>query len=312
MKDRSPLRVLFMGSPAIAVPSLEALCEAHDIVGVVSQPDRPQGRGKRIASPAVKTAALAHGIPVYQPERLRPPEVLQKLIDFNADLFAVIAYGKILPAEVLALPRLGCINVHASLLPRFRGAAPIQWAILSGDTQTGITIIKMDEGMDTGPMIKARAIDIRPDETAGSLQERLAPLGAQVLLDAIDEIKIGAAQYTPQEERAATHARMLKKEDGLIDFAWPSAKVDCWIRGLDPWPGAHVLTAQGPLKLFLSRRSAEQGPVGEILAIDDRGALVGCGEGAVWIRELQYPGRKRLSAVALAAGRALHLGKFFS
>jgi methionyl-tRNA formyltransferase len=307
----SPLRLVFMGSPDFAVPTLRALHDRHHVVAVVTQPDRPKGRGRALAAPPVKVAAQELGIePILQPKTLRRRAAREQLAAFDADCFVVVAFGQILRPKVLALPRLGCVNVHGSLLPRHRGAAPIQWAVLDGDPESGVTIMLMDQGVDTGPMLLTRSLTLAADETAATLHDRLAPLGAEALLEALDGLAAGGLTPTAQPSEGATHARMLDKKDGCVDWSWPGARVDCWIRGMDPWPGAFTTVKNDRLKLFGSAFApGQRGEAGRVLAIDDRGALVGAGEGAVWVRELQLPGRKRMTAGALAAGRALAVGQ---
>jgi len=305
---RRKLRVLFMGSPDFAVPSLRALAGRHEVVAVVTQPDRPQGRGRRLAPPAVKLAAQALGLPVLQPEKLRKREVRQELADLGAEMFVVAAYGKILSKKMLAVPPMGCVNVHASLLPRLRGAAPIQWAVIRGEAESGITIMQMDEGMDTGPMLLQRAIPLTPDETAGSLHDRLAPLGAELLVEAVDGILDGSVTPTPQPEQG-TLAPMLAKDDGQVDFSRAAREVDSHVRGMDPWPGAYAGLDGDRIKLFRSRAEPGSGGApGEVLGADDRGLLVACGDGAVRIGELQLPGKRRMTAAALLAGRPIPAG----
>ena len=305
---RRQLRVLFMGSPDFAVPSLRALAGRHDVVAVVTQPDRPQGRGRRLAPPAVKLVAQELGLPVLQPEKLRKREVRQELADLGAEMFVVAAYGKILSKKMLAVPPMGCVNVHASLLPRLRGAAPIQWAVIRGEADAGITIRQLDEGMDTGPMLLQGAIPLAPDETAGSLHDRLAPLGAELLIEAIDGILEGSVTPTPQPEEG-TLAPMLAKDDGQVDFSRTAREVDCHIRGMDPWPGAHAALGDERIKLFRSRAEpGSGGQTGEVLGADDRGLLLACGDGAVRIGEMQLPGKRRMTATALLAGRPIPVG----
>lgn len=302
------LRVLFMGSPDFAVPSLRALAGRHEVLAVVTQPDRPQGRGRRLAPPAVKLAAQELGLPVLQPETLRKREVREALADLGAEMFVVAAYGKILSKKMLAVPPLGCVNVHASLLPRLRGAAPIQWAVIRGESESGITIMQMDEGMDTGPMLLQRAISLAPDETAGSLHDRLAPLGAELLVEAIDGLLDGSITPTPQPEEG-TLAPTLTKDDGRVDFSRTAREVDSHIRGMDPWPGAHAALGDDRIKLFRSRAEpGSGGAAGEVLGADDRGLLVACGDGAVRVGELQLPGKRRMTATALLAGRPIPAG----
>src|SRR5262245_48972189 len=305
-----------MGSPEFAVPCLRALHEHHEVAVVVSQPDKPAGRGGQLTAPAVKLAAQALGRPVIQPRSARTGELRDALVASGAELAVVVAYGKILPQPVLdALPR-GCINVHGSLLPRYRGAAPVQWAVIGGETETGVSIMQLDEGMDTGPVLLERRTAIAPEETAGELLERLAPIGAAALLDALAAIAAGTAQPVAQDHARATYAPMLSKADGAIDFAQPAAVVAARIRGVDPWPGAQAILRGQPVKLFRAQAvvgpAAASGAPGTVLAIDGAGARVACGDGAVAIAELQLPGRKRLAASQLASGRAIAVGDVLS
>src|SRR6186713_2102960 len=229
-----------MGSPEFAVPCLRALAGAHEVALVVSQPDKPAGRGAQMHAPAVKTAALELGLSVIQPKSARKGELRDALLASKAELAVVVAYGKILPRPVLdALPR-GCINVHASILPRYRGAAPVQWAVIHGEPETGVAIMQLDEGMDTGPVLLERRTPIDPDETSGELLARLAPVGAAALLEAIEGLAAGTLPPIAQDHSKATHARMLDKSDGAIDFAQPAPLVAARIRGVDPWPGAQA------------------------------------------------------------------------
>jgi methionyl-tRNA formyltransferase len=305
------LGIVFMGTPDFAVPSLRALAPRHRLLAVVTQPDRPKGRGQALAPSPVKAAALELGVPVLAPEKLRTREAREELERFGADLFVVAAYGKILSAKLLAVPRLGCINVHASLLPAYRGAAPIHWAVIRGEARSGITIMQMDEGMDTGPILFAEGIDLRADETTGSLHDRLAPLGAELLLRAIDGLLDGSVAPRPQPAEGVSMAPMLSKVDGVVSFAASAVEVDRRIRGLDPWPGASTTLAGAPLKLFASRLAPGQGGgrPGEVLGADRRGLLVACGEGeAIFVAELQLAGKKRMAATALVAGHPIPAG----
>jgi len=302
------VRVVFMGSPEFAVPCLRALAAAHEVALVVSQPDKPAGRGAQLAAPAVKTAALELGIPVIQPRSARTGDLRDALAASGAELAVVVAYGKILPRAVLdALPR-GCINVHASILPRYRGAAPVQWAVIRGEAETGVAIMQLDEGMDTGPVILERRVAIDPDETSGELLARLAPIGAAALLDAIARIASGRAEPVAQDHAAATHAPMLAKGDGAIDFTQPAAAVAARIRGVDPWPGAQATLRGQIVKLFRARAESGTGSPGSVLAIDAAGLHVGCGDGTVVIREIQAPGRKRMTVAQFAGGRGVAVG----
>ena len=298
-----------MGSPEFAVPCLRALAGAHDVAFVVSQPDKPAGRGSQITAPAVKLAAQELGLPVLQPKSARTGELAAALRDSGAELAVVVAYGKILPKDVLeALPR-GCINVHASLLPKYRGAAPVQWAVIDGEPETGVAIMQLDEGMDTGPVYLERKVAVDPDETSGELLARLAPIGADALLDAITQLADGTARAQAQDHSRATHARMLTKADGAIDFTQPASKVASRIRGVDPWPGAQALLRGQPVKLFRARDTAAASAApGSVVAIDKDGMHVAAGGGVVVIREIQAAGRKRMAAQQFAAGRGLAVG----
>ena len=303
------MKLVFMGSPAFAVPCLRALHVQHEVVLVVSQPDKPAGRGSQLTSPAVAIAAKELGLPVIQPRSARNGELLAALQASGAELAAVVAYGKILPKAVLdALPR-GCLNVHGSLLPRWRGAAPIQWAVISGDAETGVDIMQLDEGMDTGPVLLEKRTPIGPDETSGELFERLAPLGAEALVEALAQLDT----LTPRPQQGeATHARMLEKPDGAIDFRRTAGEVAARIRGVDPWPGAVAQLHGQPLKLFRARALEGRGAPGTVIAIDAAGLHVACGDGAVVIGEIQAAGGKRMAPQQAAAGRKIAIGDVLS
>jgi len=307
-----------MGSPEFAVPCLRALAEHHEVALVVSQPDKPAGRGGQLTAPAVKVAALELGLPVIQPRSAKTGELRDALVASGAELAVVVAYGKILPRPVLeALPR-GCINVHGSLLPKYRGAAPVQWAVIHGEAETGVSIMQLDEGMDTGPVLLERRVAVDPTETAGELLARLAPIGAQALLEAIAAIEAGTARAIAQDHPRASHAPMLAKTDGLIDFAQPAAAVAARIRGVDPWPGAQAVLRGQIVKLFRAQPAPgapgapgapdASGPPGTVLAIEAGGVHVAAAGGAVVIRELQAAGRKRMTAAQFAAGRGIAVG----
>jgi len=303
-----------MGSPEFAVPCLWALTERHEVALVVSQPDKPAGRGGQITAPPVKAAAQELGLPVVQPRSAKTGELRDALVATGAELAVVVAYGKILPKAVLeALPR-GCVNVHASILPRYRGAAPVQWAVIHGETETGVAIMQLDEGMDTGPVLLERRVAIEPEETAGELLERLAPIGAAALVDALEALAAGKARPVPQDHARATRAPMLTKADGAIDFAEPAAIVAARIRGVDPWPGAHAALRGQMVKLFRARAEDGGAPErpGTVIAIDAEGVRIACGEGTVVIRELQASGRKRLTAAQFAGGRGIVTGDVLS
>ena len=307
-----------MGSPEFAVPSLRACIARHQVALVMTQPDKPAGRGHRLTAPPVKRLAEEAGISVLQPRSARSADVAQALRATEADLAVVVAYGKILPRAVLdAFPR-GCVNVHASILPAYRGAAPIQWSIIRGERETGVTIMKLDEGMDTGPMILTRRESIREDDTAGSLAQRLSEIGAQALVEALAAIERGTAVETAQDEALATYAPLLSKADGIVDWNRSAREVCDLVRGADPWPGAATALRGEPLKLYGARTaeptSGPEGPgygegqAGEVLAVDGEGAVIACGVGAVRIAQLQLPGGRRMAAAELARGRGLTAG----
>lgn len=313
-------RTIFFGSPDFAVPALERLATVAELVAVVSQPDRPAGRGQTLSEPAVKRAARRLQPPpeVLQPAKIRTPELEAQLRALGADLFVVVAYGRILPQALLDLPRLGAWNVHASLLPRLRGAAPIQWSIIGGDVETGVSIMRMEAGLDTGPVAARSAISIGSDDTAGTLSARLAMLGAELLVEVLPRIVAGDLSLASQEDDLATLAPMLRKEDGHLDFAQPARVVSARARGVDPWPGAAATLAGQVVKLFAPRVVSDDATAtvvggdrptpGTVLAIDASGLRIACGEESVVFAEVQLPGRKRLPAGIAAAGRAIAVG----
>ena len=308
------MRLAFFGTPDFAVPCLEALLRSNDeIACIVTQPDKPKGRGQELEPPAVKKAALllAPSIPILQPPSVRKPPFAPELAKFAPDLAVVVAYGKILPVDLLTTPRLGCINVHGSLLPRWRGAAPIQWAVLAGDKFSGVTTMQLDEGMDTGDMLLKREVPLAEDETAGSLFERLAPVGADLLIETIDKLKKGSIKPTPQNHAAATHARMLEKDDGRIDWTQTAVEIDRKVRGMSPWPGAFT-TADGKLlkvhRVRLEHRhSKPPHPAGSIFAGKPNEMHVACGQGVIVLVEVQLEGAKRMPAEEFARGKGAKL-----
>jgi methionyl-tRNA formyltransferase len=302
------LGVVFMGSPEFAVPCLDAVLATERVLAVVTQPDKPAGRGLGVQASAVKRRALEAGVPVMQPQSVRKPPFLDELRALAPDLAVVVAYGKILPPEILATPKFGCWNVHASLLPKYRGAAPIQWAIIRGERETGVTLMQMDAGMDTGAMLLTRALPIDEQVTAGELHARLAPVGAEALAEGLERLKQGPLAAEPQDSSLATMAPMLEKETGRVDFAAGARAVRDLVRGCDPWPTAYTLLDGQPLKLFRAKVVSGAGAPGVVLGADRDGLIVGCGADAVAIAELQLPGKKRLAAGALLAGRPIPTG----
>ncbi len=302
------MRAIFFGTPQLAVPSLDALASIAEVALVVCQPDRPAGRGLELRAPPVKARALELGLPVAQPTKLRPPDFAASLRALEADVALVVAYGRILPRAVLDAPRRGCVNVHASLLPRWRGAGPIQWAIMSGDAETGVCLMQMDEGLDTGPLLARAATPIDPDETAGELGERLSRLGAELVRRELPRIVAGEVAPGPQDPLHATIARLLEKDDGRIDWTAPARAVHDRVRGLAPWPGAFTTLDGARLMVHRTRVVDGSGRPGEVLAAEGDALVVACGEGAVAIRELQLAGKKRLGARAFLGGRPLAVG----
>jgi len=298
-----------MGTPEFAVSSLKALVESEDdVIAVVAQPDRPKGRGRKLAPPPTKILAEEYNIPVLQPEKIKTEEFLEELKNLNPDLICVTAYGKILPKGLLELPPHGCINVHASLLPKYRGAAPINWAIVRGEGETGVTTMLMDEGMDTGSILLKRGIQIQDEDDAGSLSEKLSHLGGELLLETIAQLKEGKLNPTKQDESQATYAPMLKKSDGEIK--WDNSALEIWnlIRGMNPWPGTFTKLGNKSLKIFRSRIVEGQGKSGEVIESGPGGLIVAARAGALDILELQIEGGKRLDIKSFLTGRKIEKG----
>ena len=292
------LRTVFMGTPDFALQTLQGLIDAGcNMVGVYTQPDRPKGRGKQLAAPPVKELAQKYEIPVFQPTKLRNPEAVAELENLKPDLIVVVAYGQILPKSVLDIPKHGCINVHASLLPKYRGAAPINKAIIDGEQVTGITTMYMDVGLDTGDMLVKKATPIGPDETAGELHDRLAILGREAMEETLARLCAGTLQREAQDDEQSSYAPMMKKEDGRIDWSRSAQKVHNHVRGLDPWPGAFTTYNGELLKLAGTSPSTSGGAQpGQVLEADSNGVRIACGEGSLLVGELQLAGKKRLSA----------------
>ena len=306
-----PLRILFMGTPAFALPTLARLIDGEDeLIGVVTRIDKPKGRGKRLTEPPVKALAREHGIPVLQPTKLKVAEFQDRLRSMNLDFIVVVAYGKILPKEVLLIPKRGCVNVHASLLPRYRGAAPINWAIARGETVTGITTMRMDEGMDTGDILLTRDVAIGDETTAGELHDTLTEVGAELLMDTIRGLKAGRITPRPQDHDRATYAPMLKKEHGEIDWARPAREIRNHIRGMTPWPGTYTFHGDALLKVWQASvvpKDDRQGDPGEVIALGEDGIHVATGEGRLRITEVQREGRKRMQAGEFLRGHPVEL-----
>lgn len=307
------MRVVFMGTPEFAVPSLKALLDAgYGVVGVFTQPDRPVGRGHKLAACPVKKLAVERGVPVYQFERLRNEEGLACLRALAPDIVVTAAFGQILSQALLDVPKMGTVNVHASLLPAYRGAAPINWCILNGETKTGVTTMLTDAGVDTGAMLLRRETDIGETETAAELSARLSQLGAELLIETLKGYIAGEIAPTPQDERLASRQPMLKKEMGLIDWTRSAKEIACQARGLDPWPSAYTDYAGGTLKIYRARPAVGEGEPGTVLRSSAKeGLFVACGEGALEVLEMQAPGGKRMSARAYLAGKKIEPGTRF-
>ena len=305
------MRIVFMGTPEFAVPSLKVLVEAgHEIRGVFTQPDKPRNRGMKLQAPPVKEYALSVGLPVFQPVRLRDGKALEILKELEPELIAVAAYGKILPVDILELPRLGCVNVHSSLLPKYRGAAPINWAILNGEDETGVTIMVMAEGMDTGDILAQRATPIRIDENAAQLFERLAQMGAELLVETVAGIEAGTVKAESQDENRASHAPMLSRELSPMDWSRTARQLHDQVRGLYPWPAATAVVDGVRCKILRTAlvEDAEGQAPGTVIQADKRGLRVACGSGALEILELQPDGKKAMAASAFLMGHPIRTG----
>jgi len=300
------MRLVFLGTPAFAVPTLERLAEAgHEVLAVVTQPDRPRGRGQRDAPPPVKVAAARLGLTVYQPERVRRPEAVEYLRGLAPDAMVVVGYGQIIPQVVIDIAPLGILNVHASLLPKYRGAGPIQWAIIHGETSTGVTIMRIDAGLDTGDILLKAETEIGPDENAMELGQRLSNMGAPLLTEALDGLAAGRIVPQKQDSSQATYAPLLKKEDGRIDWSRPAEAIHNRVRGLQPWPGAYTGFRGQTLHIWRTRvvpglPGSEAGVVAGVKPL-----VVGAGGGAVELLEVQVEGRKRMAAADFVNGQRL-------
>ncbi|HYF95708.1 MAG TPA: methionyl-tRNA formyltransferase [Symbiobacteriaceae bacterium] len=311
------MKVLFMGTPDFAADSLRALLAAgHSVVGVVTQPDKPVGRGGKVRFPPVKDVALANGLPVFQPKRVRRPEVIERLRELGSDVTVVVAFGQILSKEALEISPLGSMNVHGSLLPRWRGAAPIHRAIMAGDEETGVTTMWMDEGMDTGDMCLMARTPILPEDTVGTLHDRLAVMGAKLLVETLRQVEAGTAPRIRQPEEGVTYAAKLERQDEIINWDRPAEDLVNQIRGLNPWPGAYTAGPKGTVKiwrasLYHDRRG--RGTPGQVLEIiKKQGFVVATGEGFLLVEEVQPPGKSRMEAHAFVNGGGVQVGTRFS
>ncbi|CAG0986408.1 methionyl-tRNA formyltransferase [Methylophilaceae bacterium] len=306
------MRIIFAGTPDFAVPALQALIDAgHQVALVLTQPDRPSGRGMKLKPGPVKALALQHGIPVFQPESLKPAEAQARIAAAAADVMIVAAYGLIIPTAVLQIPRFGCYNIHASLLPRWRGAAPIQRALLAGDAETGVTIMEVVPALDAGAMVSRGALPISERDTAQTLHDGLASLGAELMVAAMQELQLrGHLPATPQDESLVTYAHKLEKSEAAIDWSRSAADISRQIRAFNPFPVAQTTLNTETCRLWMATHVPGRAGPGEIVRLDDA-ITVGCGEGLLRIEELQMPGGKRMQARDFLRGHALHTGEFF-
>lgn len=305
------MRIVFMGTPDFSVPALEALVKAgHDVVGIVTQPDKPKGRGKAVQITPVKEMGLKLGIPVYQPVRAREESFVQLLQEIHPDVMVVIAFGQILPESILKIPPYGCINIHASLLPRYRGAAPLQWAVLDGEKVSGVTTMMMDAGMDTGDMLEKTEVPLSEKETYGSLHDKLSQAGSSLIVSTLEKIQAGTITRIPQKEEDATYTRKITKSMGEIDWSQEAEVIERRIRGLNPWPSAYTSWNGKTIKLWEADTLPEEYPgvYGEVVKVERGALLIKTGKGTLSVKELQLEGKKRMTAEAFLRGYAIAEG----
>ncbi len=325
------MKVVFMGTPDFAVGALEAIIEAgHQVTAVVTQPDKPKGRGKEMQKTPVKVCAQKYGIPVFQPVKVKEPEAVETLRSYEADIFVVAAFGQILSEEILAMPKYGCVNIHASLLPKYRGAGPIQWAIINGEKITGVTIMQMDKGLDTGDMLFQSEVEIASDETADTLHDKLAEAGARLIVEALEKIEAGSVKPVKQNDEESCYAKMLQKSMGKIDWQMEAGKLDCLIRGLISWPGASTVYRGKNLKIWREEMVLEQelaaleaqtgqsdggcagnGKPGTVVQVDKDAVYVQTGDGLLRILEVQPEGKKRMAVRDFLLGYPVKAGDVF-
>lgn len=307
------MRIVFMGTPDFAVPTLEALIAGHEVAAVVTQPDKPKGRGKAMAFPPVKEKALEHHIPVYQPVKVREEGFLAELKKINPDVIVVVAFGQILPESILTLPKYGCINVHASLLPKYRGAAPIQWAVINGEKETGITTMYMAKGLDTGDMIDKTVIEVAPKETGESLHDKLSAAGGKLILKTLASLEEGTVKRIPQDDAQSSYAGMLTKDLGEIDWKKDAASIERLIRGLNSWPSAYTFWNGKTLKIWDADvvESNVDVPAGTVTAVEKNHILVQTGEGQLKLNEVQLQGKKRMTVQAFLLGNMVEKGSVY-
>ncbi len=307
------MKIVFMGTPDFAVPSLEMLVnEGYEVVAAVTQPDKPKGRGNKLTAPPVKEFALLHGVDVLQPEKIKTPEFIEQIRALNPDLLITAAYGKILTKDLLEVPTKGCINVHGSLLPAYRGAAPINWAVINGEKKTGITTMFTDVGIDTGDMLLKKELEINPDMTVGELHDKMAVLGAEVLKETLIELKKGTLKRIPQQDSESTYAPMINKELGLIDWNKTAQQVHNLVRGTDPWPGAYTFLNGNRMRVWktsLTNEKSDSHNIGQIIEVSDDGILVKCSDEYILIREIQFDSSKRMRVRDYIRGHQIDAGE---
>lgn len=310
------MKILYMGTPDFAVGPLKALIEAgYEVVAVVTQPDKPKGRSKALLPSPVKAYAMEHNIPVYQPEKIKTKEAFSEIARYEADLFVVAAFGQILSSEILEMPRFGCINIHASLLPRYRGAAPIQWAIIDGEKETGVTIMQMNEGLDTGDILSQKVVPISDEDTGESLFDKLCSAGSALLLETLPRIEAGTLVPVKQDDALSCYARILKKEMGNIDFSKSAREIWCLVRGLNSWPSAYTYYNNKTMKIWRAEPADElsyKKSVGTIVKVEKDAIYVQTGDGLLKILEIQMEGKKRMSVKDFMLGHTFETGTAFS
>lgn len=305
------MKVVFMGTPDFAVTTLEKILEAgHEVIGVVTQPDKPKGRGKAMQFPPVKETAIAHNLAVYQPVRAKEETFIAKMQELKPDVIVVVAFGQLLPKAILDIPQYGCINVHASLLPKYRGAAPIQWAVIDGEEETGVTTMLMDVGLDTGDMLKKAVVKLDEKETGGSLHDKLAVIGGDLLVETLKEIEAGVITREKQEDSLSNYAKMLDKALGCIDFQKSAVEIERLIRGLNPWPSAYTGLDGKTLKIWSAKvvDKEYEGEYGEIVEVDKKTMLVKTGKGTLALETVQLEGKKRMEIDAFLRGYTVNKG----
>ncbi len=315
------MNIVFMGTPDFAVPSLKSLIESkYNVATVITQTDKPKGRKSQLCTPPVKNIALDSGLKIVQPENVNDKIIIEKLKEINPDVITVVAFGQMISSEILDLPRYKCINIHASLLPKYRGAAPINWALINGEEETGVTSIILQEKMDAGNMIIQKSIRIGPDETAGKLNNRLSILGAEVLMDSLKQIEAGTAKYALQDEKFVTYAPKLKKKDGLINWNHSTEEIHNFVRGMNPWPTAYTMlirnTSEERIIILETEKDTPSDTEtnktpGTIIDISGRGIMVATNNGCIWIKEVKPEGKQSMSAVAFSRGRNIKVNYLF-